>query len=158
MKCEACGGDGLIEVGAYRGDESDTATRECRLCGGVKVEVLQHSPELGELLDRAIAYKDERRKLREIHPASKAVEALKQLGQAAAKAGAITAHQLTPKSTHGSWATSGNVTRIDYKSPQDTAREFATQLNAENERRQREAENGTNSVMNDFLREDRRRQ
>lgn len=35
MKCEACGGDGLIEVGAYRGDESDPNTRECRLCGGV---------------------------------------------------------------------------------------------------------------------------
>lgn len=34
MKCEACGGDGLIEVGAYRGDENDTTTRECRLCGG----------------------------------------------------------------------------------------------------------------------------
>ena len=34
MKCEACGGDGLIEVGAYRGDDSGP-TRECRLCGGV---------------------------------------------------------------------------------------------------------------------------
>lgn len=34
-RCEACGGDGQIEVGAYRGDESDTTTRECRLCGGV---------------------------------------------------------------------------------------------------------------------------
>lgn len=34
MKCEACGGDGLIEVGAYRGDDT-TETRECRLCGGV---------------------------------------------------------------------------------------------------------------------------
>lgn len=34
MKCEACGGDGQIEYGAYRGDESGP-TRECRLCGGV---------------------------------------------------------------------------------------------------------------------------
>lgn len=34
MKCDACGGDGLIEYGAYRGDESD-ATRVCTLCGGV---------------------------------------------------------------------------------------------------------------------------
>lgn len=34
MKCEACGGDGLIEVGAYRGEKTDE-TRECRLCGGV---------------------------------------------------------------------------------------------------------------------------
>lgn len=32
-KCEACGGDGQIEYGAYRGD-SDGPTRECRLCGG----------------------------------------------------------------------------------------------------------------------------
>lgn len=31
---EACGGDGVIAVGAYRGDET-TETRECRLCGGV---------------------------------------------------------------------------------------------------------------------------
>lgn len=35
MKCEACGGDGLIEVGAYRGDENDSTTRPCQLCGGV---------------------------------------------------------------------------------------------------------------------------
>lgn len=34
MGCEACGGDGQIEYGAYRGDESDTTTRRCRLCGG----------------------------------------------------------------------------------------------------------------------------
>lgn len=34
MKCEACGGDGQIEYGAYRGDESGP-TRECKLCGGV---------------------------------------------------------------------------------------------------------------------------
>lgn len=34
MKCEACGGDGQIEYGAYRGDEAGP-TRECRLCGGV---------------------------------------------------------------------------------------------------------------------------
>lgn len=33
-KCEACGGDGQIEYGAYRGDEAGP-TRECRLCGGV---------------------------------------------------------------------------------------------------------------------------
>lgn len=33
MKCEACGGDGQIEVGAYRGEKTDE-TRECRLCGG----------------------------------------------------------------------------------------------------------------------------
>lgn len=33
-KCEACGGDGLIEVGAYRGDETPD-TRTCQLCGGV---------------------------------------------------------------------------------------------------------------------------
>lgn len=33
-KCEACGGDGQIEYGAYRGDE-DGPTRECRLCGGI---------------------------------------------------------------------------------------------------------------------------
>lgn len=33
MKCEACGGDGLIEVGAYRGDDS-AETRSCTLCGG----------------------------------------------------------------------------------------------------------------------------
>lgn len=33
-KCEACGGDGQIEYGAYRGDESGP-TRECKLCGGV---------------------------------------------------------------------------------------------------------------------------
>jgi hypothetical protein len=33
MTCAACGGDGQIEYGAYRGD-SGTATRECRLCGG----------------------------------------------------------------------------------------------------------------------------
>lgn len=35
MKCEACGGDGQIEVGAYRGDEDDSTTRPCQLCGGV---------------------------------------------------------------------------------------------------------------------------
>lgn len=34
MKCDACGGDGLIEHGAYRGDESDATTRVCTLCGG----------------------------------------------------------------------------------------------------------------------------
>lgn len=34
-KCEACGGDGQIEVGAYRGDEDDSNTRPCQLCGGV---------------------------------------------------------------------------------------------------------------------------
>lgn len=33
MSCPACGGDGQIEYGAYRGDD-DTTTRECRLCGG----------------------------------------------------------------------------------------------------------------------------
>lgn len=33
MSCAACGGDGLIEVGAYRGDDGPE-TRECRLCGG----------------------------------------------------------------------------------------------------------------------------
>lgn len=33
-KCEACGGDGQIEYGAYRGEEAGP-TRECRLCGGV---------------------------------------------------------------------------------------------------------------------------
>lgn len=44
-KCEACGGDGQIEVGAYRGDENDTTTRECRLCGGV-VSISSRYPPL----------------------------------------------------------------------------------------------------------------
>jgi hypothetical protein len=34
MTCEACGGDGLIECGAYRGDEGSD-TRTCALCNGV---------------------------------------------------------------------------------------------------------------------------
>jgi hypothetical protein len=34
VSCPACGGDGQIEYGAYRGDET-TETRECRLCGGL---------------------------------------------------------------------------------------------------------------------------
>jgi hypothetical protein len=33
MTCAACGGDGQIEYGAYRGDET-TETRDCQLCGG----------------------------------------------------------------------------------------------------------------------------
>lgn len=33
MTCAACGNDGQIEYGAYRGD-AGTETRECRLCGG----------------------------------------------------------------------------------------------------------------------------
>ena len=36
MICECCGGDGLIEYGAYRGDD-DTDTRKCHLCGGTPV-------------------------------------------------------------------------------------------------------------------------
>lgn len=48
MRCEACGGDGLIEFGAYRGREDDKDTRECRLCGGmitgdVPLEMLSNS-------------------------------------------------------------------------------------------------------------------
>lgn len=46
MWCEACGGDGLIEVGAYRGDEG-SETRECRLCGGTATAPLVSS--LGQL-------------------------------------------------------------------------------------------------------------
>lgn len=34
MICSACGGDGQIELGAYRGDDGPEM-RECRLCGGV---------------------------------------------------------------------------------------------------------------------------
>lgn len=34
MICSACGGDGLIEYGAYRGDVN-TETRECHLCSSV---------------------------------------------------------------------------------------------------------------------------
>jgi len=33
MKCEACGGDGLIEYDGYRGGNG-TETRTCQLCGG----------------------------------------------------------------------------------------------------------------------------
>lgn len=35
-KCEACGGDGLIETGAYRGDQ-DSETRPCSLCGAQNI-------------------------------------------------------------------------------------------------------------------------
>lgn len=63
MKCEACGGDGQIEYGAYRGDEAGP-TRECRLCGGPKVVV---DIPAGTSMDNA-------------------VKVLTQLGQAAARA------------------------------------------------------------------------
>lgn len=46
MKCEACGGDGQIEYGAYRGDEAGP-TRECRLCGGRSSD-----DTVGEILDQ----------------------------------------------------------------------------------------------------------
>ena len=32
-QCSACGGDGLIEIGAYRGDDGPDG-RPCALCGG----------------------------------------------------------------------------------------------------------------------------
>jgi uncharacterized Zn finger protein len=40
MRCEACGGDGLIEHGAYRGDEH-SPVRPCQLCGGIADEDLE---------------------------------------------------------------------------------------------------------------------
>lgn len=50
MKCEACGGDGLVEIGAYRGDESDVNTRQCQLCGGVVTTTPAET--VGATLDR----------------------------------------------------------------------------------------------------------
>lgn len=133
MTCEACGGDGQIEVGAYRGDDSPD-TRECRLCGGVVTATLSSSETVGTAFSR--------------------------LGQAATKAGTEIS-QLVHLSSH-----SGSRTPdIDYKGflntdprpwkPEDVAREYAERLNADNERRQREAEARSRSAddaMNDFLR------
>ena len=136
--CEACGGDGLIEVGAYRGDADDTTTRECRLCGGVVTAsgVGTICPigagQLGVTVDE-ISFKDEQGQLRtnrEVAPIEQASERLIHMGQAATIAG-VTMLNFGPQS----------------KTPQKVAAEYAARLNTDNERRQRESERKINSSI-----------
>lgn len=121
MSCEACGGDGQIEVGAYRGDDSPD-TRECRLCSGkVTMTAMPTSAE-------------------------NAAVALQRLGQAATATGASMTQSpqgctLVHKSSYsGSCEVDFEVRRERPRAPQDVAREYSERLHAENERQQRGAE------------------
>lgn len=84
MKCEACGGDGLIEVGAYRGDEDDNTTRPCQLCGGVVTGTV------GAELDRLAqnAGHDNFAAMVDTKAVTPSSTALSKLGQSALEAGA----------------------------------------------------------------------
>lgn len=125
MKCEACGGDGQIEYGAYRG-ENDGPTRECRLCGGaVTATGIGTIYPIGAgqvgVVTSEVSFKDEhgqKRISREIAPVEQLV------------------HRT---STSGSRVTDMVITTTA-RSPEDVAREYAERLHAENERWQREAE------------------
>lgn len=154
MKCEACDGDGLIEVGAYRGDEDDVDTRECRLCGGVvSLESRRLAQQVVDEPWETATFKDEHgqmRILREI-PASKngsavkASEVLSQVAQAAAKAGDSIERwaAISPVAVGQSvWVAGERVINTSKKpwNAEDIAREYSQRLNEQNEREQENAE------------------
>lgn len=124
MPCEACGGDGQIEYGAYRG-ESDGPTRECRLCGGVVTAtgvgtIYPIGAGQVSVITDEVSFKDERgekRIIREIAP-------INQLAHMASQSGERVRDLIISTA----------------RTPQDVAREYAERLNVENERWQREAE------------------
>lgn len=153
MKCEACGGDGLIEYGAYRGD-ANSETRECRLCGG---------PTAHDECDTgAISFKDEKG-VKRIQRTLAATGFSRSMAQKVDyPTGAGGTFQLTGNRLRLISSESGSrevVTELKTEpappewpdddhgpiasrswNPADVAREYAQRLHAENERRQREAE------------------
>lgn len=165
FRCEACGGDGLIEVGAYRGDEDDADTRPCRLCGGV-VTLETYREQVSGERKVTTTFKDEHGQMRTLHEilppkAGSAAEAgrlLSRLGQTAASAG----RSILPLPEGVSY-----VTGVAQEVPnvQDwakrTANEYDERLRRENEQRQRDAEveryestlRSTDAIMNKFLRD-----
>lgn len=124
MKCEACGGDGQIEYGAYRGDESGP-TRECQLCGGPKL-VIDIPANIS--IDNA-------------------VKALTQLGQVAAKAGDSVGKWSDSNRVLVN-------AREESRAVLRTAREVADRLlkQPQQENGQPKTERSTNDTMNDLIR------
>lgn len=129
--CEACGGDGLIEVGAYRGDEMDTATRECRLCGGAVTTTgyvfAREQEESTDTLIRLSSF------------GTAAVYAAEELQRLAATS-------LVHRSSESGKRTVDTVIQSAL-TPADIAAEYTARLNAENERSQREAEHRIDSSV-----------
>lgn len=139
MKCEACGGDGLIEVGAYRGDEDDPNTRECRLCGGVvALETRRLAQQVATEDWETVSFKDEHGQMRTLHEvgsADHAAQQLKQLAHVSSESGArIKDFVLTLNTSAVQPPPSRSQT------PQDVAREYAQRLNEQNKRQQQDAE------------------
>lgn len=125
MSCAACGGDGQIGYGEYRGEEAGP-TRECRLCGGVitATDVGTIYPigagQVGIVMGE-VSFKDERgqkRISRELAPVERLVHRVSTSGSR------ITDLVITPTA----------------RTPEDIACAYAERLNAENEREQRKAE------------------
>lgn len=144
MKCEACGGDGLIEVGAYRGDDSSD-TRTCQLCGGVvtlesrreTVESWQESVS-GERVTRTTTFKDEQGQMRTLHEvgvsAEQAGRQLTKLAHATSESGVRLSRPWEPE----------KVSDVKFvpraMAAKEVADEYAQRLNEQNEREQRNAE------------------
>lgn len=137
-KCEACGGDGLIEVGAYRGDEDDADTRQCRLCGGVvTLESQRLEVRPGNDSVTATSFKDEHGQVRTLHEvgsAGHAAQQLQQLAHAASESGVRLSRPWEPE----------KASDVKFVPRAMTAKEVADnytqRLNEQNEREQHEAE------------------
>lgn len=130
MTCEACGGDGQIEYGAYRGDDS-TETRECRLCGGAVTVYSAGTDVVGTVGSSAAS----------------AGESLKRLGQAATKAGA---------SFYVGRLYDSQQRIVALKLARKVAAERLEQVRQEREQLERAVESdrdNPNTAMNQFLRD-----
>lgn len=123
-KCEACGSDGQIEYGAYRGEEAGP-TRECRLCGGA-----------------VTAYRF----------AADVVDTVDTFGASAQSASAGITRLAHIVSESGRRVTDLVITTEKLQTARDIAAERLEQLRQKNEQKQVEAERSTNDVMNELLR------
>lgn len=120
MTCEACGGDGQIEYGAYRGDEAGP-TRECRLCGGV---ITQTAP----LETLGVS-------------AQSASGGLQRLAHSVSESGKRVADLVITTAVYPSGKSQARVREVrPHKTVKEEADERLAQLKLENERRQAEAE------------------
>lgn len=123
MKCEACGGDGQIEYGAYRGDESGP-TRECRLCGGV----MTTTPTVVDIADSLSA------------SAQSASGGLTQLAHKVSESGKRLTDLVITTAVYPSGTGQTQAREVKpHKSAKEQAAERLEQLRQENERKQAKA-------------------
>lgn len=123
-KCEACGGDGQIEYGAYRGDESGP-TRECQLCDGV----ITTSPTVADVVGSVGV------------SAQSAGAGFQRLAHSVSESGKRLTDLVVTTAVYPSGERQVRTREVrPYKTARELADERLEQLRLENERRQIEAE------------------